>query len=333
MINDHYLAIETSCDETCCAILDNKGNVLSNTVFSQADIHSEFGGVLPDVASKNHTEKITYVIDKSLKESGLALEEIKKVFVTNGPGLINCLMIGVTAAKTISLVNNIPIYPINHIEGHIASCFIESKITFPALCLVVSGGHTSLYILKNEINFQLIGNTIDDAAGEAFDKGAKILGLGYPGGVKIDQISRKGNSNFHKFPIANLGKDSLNFSFSGLKTSLKYFIEKNKDWIENKESIAASYQEAIVDSLIEKIFLANKIHKTSSILICGGVACNSRLRDKVIKKFSNNSKIVIPSLKYCTDNAAMIAMRGIQLKNSDNYEKGFGVFSSIKKLV
>tara|TARA_A100001388_G_scaffold277655_1_gene270273 strand:- start:8440 stop:9441 length:1002 start_codon:yes stop_codon:yes gene_type:complete len=333
MINDHYLAIETSCDETCCAILDNKGNVLSNTVFSQADIHSEFGGVLPDVASKNHTEKITYVIDKSLKESGLALEEIKKVFVTNGPGLINCLMIGVTAAKTISLVNNIPIYPINHIEGHIASCFIESKITFPALCLVVSGGHTSLYILKNEINFQLIGNTIDDAAGEAFDKGAKILGLGYPGGVKIDQISRKGNSNFHKFPVANLGKDSLNFSFSGLKTSLKYFIEKNKDWIENKESIAASYQEAIVDSLIEKIFLANKIHKTSSILICGGVACNSRLRDKVIKKFSNNSKIVIPSLKYCTDNAAMIAMRGIQLKNSDNYEKGFGVFSSIKKLV
>ena len=333
MINDHYLAIETSCDETCCAILDHKGNVLSNTVFSQAEIHSEFGGVLPDVASKNHTEKITYVIEKSLKESGLALEEIKKVFVTNGPGLINCLMIGVTAAKTISLVNNIPIYPINHIEGHIASCFIESRITFPALCLVVSGGHTSLYILKNEINFQLIGNTIDDAAGEAFDKGAKILGLGYPGGVKIDQISKKGNSNFHKFPIANLGKDSLNFSFSGLKTSLKYFIEKNKDWIENKESIAASYQEAIVDSLIEKIFLANKIHKTSSILICGGVACNSRLRDKVIEKFSNNSKIVIPSLKYCTDNAAMIAMRGIQLKNSDNYEKGFGVFSSIKKLV
>ena len=146
MINDHYLAIETSCDETCCAILDHKGNVLSNTVFSQAEIHSEFGGVLPDVASKNHTEKITYVIEKSLKESGLALEEIKKVFVTNGPGLINCLMIGVTAAKTISLVNNIPIYPINHIEGHIASCFIESKITFPALCLVVSGGHTSLYL-------------------------------------------------------------------------------------------------------------------------------------------------------------------------------------------
>lgn len=333
MVKEHYLAIETSCDETCCAIINQAGRVLSNTVFSQEAIHSEFGGVLPDIASKNHTEKITYVIDKSLKDSGLTLTDIKKVFVTNGPGLVNCLMIGVTAAKTISLINNIPIYPINHIEGHIASCFLESKIAFPALCLVVSGGHTSLYILKNQINFELIGNTIDDAAGEAFDKGAKILGLGYPGGVKIDQISKNGNSNFHKFPIANLGKDSLNFSFSGLKTSLKYFVEKNNNWIKNKESIAASYQEAIVDSLIEKIFLANKIHKTSSILICGGVACNSRLRNKVTKKFANNSKIIIPSLEYCTDNAAMIAMRGLQLKNSNSYEKGFGVFSSIKKLV
>jgi|TARA_B100000131_G_scaffold81846_1_gene78740 N6-L-threonylcarbamoyladenine synthase len=333
MSEEYYLAIETSCDETCSSIINSDGNIISNVVFSQAEIHNKYGGVLPDIASKNHTEKIGVVIEESLQKANIELKEVKKVFVTNGPGLINCLMIGVTAARTISLINQIPVYPINHVEGHIASCFIEHKITFPALCLVVSGGHTSMFMLYNSKEFNLIGNTVDDAAGEAFDKGAKILGLGYPGGILIDKLSKNVKKDFYKFPIAKMGKNSLNFSFSGLKTSLKYYLDKNKDWEKNLNQIAASYQEAIVDSLLENLLKAFKKFNPSSIMITGGVACNSRLRSKAEEAFKNKTKVFIPSIQYCTDNAAMIGKRGFQLENDLNLKGEFEVFSTSKKLV
>lgn len=330
-MKNFYLAIETSCDETCAAVIDSDGKILSNSVFSQANIHSQFGGVLPDVASKNHSEKIMIIIENSLKSSNIKINNINKIFVTNGPGLINCLMIGVITAKTIGYVNKIPVYPINHIEGHIASCFIENEITFPSVCLIVSGGHTNLYFISNLKNFKLIGSTIDDAAGEAFDKGAKILGLGYPGGVLIDKLSTEGDVNYHKFPIANLGKKSLNFSFSGLKTSLKYYINKKNNWKKNINSIAASYQEAIVDSLLNKLILADNIYNPKSILIAGGVACNSRLRFKTNEYFKNKKNVIIPSIQYCTDNAAMIAKRGQQLILNENVTNvDLNVFSTSK---
>ena len=225
----HVMGIETSCDETSVSVMNSNSEVLSNSTFSQIDIHKKYGGVVPEIASKNHLEKIIPVIDSSLLAAKKNIEDIDYLCVTNGPGLINCLMIGVATSKSIGLLQNIPVIPINHLEGHIASCFIENSISFPSICLVASGGHTNLYLLENENNFNLISSTRDDAAGEAFDKGAKILELGYPGGIEIDRLSKKGSNKFHSFPIPNLESD-FDFSFSGLKTSLRYYVEKNKNW-------------------------------------------------------------------------------------------------------
>ena len=233
---NYIMGIETSCDETSVSIINSEGKVLSNSTFSQISIHKEYGGVVPEIASKNHLRKIIPVIDSSLKEAKKSIEDMSYLCVTNGPGLINCLMIGVATTKSIGLLKDINVLPINHLEGHVASCFIENDVNFPSICLVASGGHTNLYLLEDEKEFHLISSTRDDAAGEAFDKGAKILGLDYPGGVEIDRLSKGGNKKFHSFPITNLDA-SFDFSFSGLKTSLKYFIEKNNDWKSNIENI------------------------------------------------------------------------------------------------
>ncbi len=195
----HVMGIETSCDETSVSVMNSNSEVLSNSTFSQIDIHKKYGGVVPEIASKNHLKKILPVIDSSLSEAKKNIEDIDYLCVTNGPGLINCLMIGVATSKSIGLLQNIPVLPINHLEGHIASCFIENSISFPSICLVASGGHTNLYLLENENNFNLISSTRDDAAGEAFDKGAKILELGYPGGIEIDRLSKRGSNKFHSF--------------------------------------------------------------------------------------------------------------------------------------
>lgn len=328
----YLLGIESSCDETAAAILAPSGEILSNIVFSQSSIHNKTGGVVPEIASKNHSEKIHLVINEALIKANVKLKEIAQIFVSNGPGLTNCLMIGVIAAKALGSLVKIPVHPVNHIEGHIASCFIENKVIFPSLCLVASGGHSSIYHLEDEVNFSIIGSTIDDAAGEAFDKGAKLMGLGYPGGIEIDKLAKEGDEDFHKFPIAKLDKNSFNFSFSGIKTSLRYFLEKNPNWKNNIHSIAASYQESIVDSLLQQLIKARKKFEPKSILISGGVACNSRLREKAQKSFIDSSDLIIPTPKLCTDNAAMIAMRGIQLKRKDNLDYSFGVYSTSRKI-
>tara|TARA_Y100001970_G_scaffold292813_1_gene435951 strand:+ start:966 stop:1970 length:1005 start_codon:yes stop_codon:yes gene_type:complete len=327
----YFMGIETSCDETGVAILDEKSKVLSNVLYSQAEIHEKFGGVVPEIASKNHLEKIIPVINHSLETAQKTIYEIDKICVTNGPGLLSCLMVGVSTAKSLSLISNKEIVPINHLEGHIASCFIENNIEMPALCLVVSGGHTNIYYLENQFNFKEISSTLDDAAGEAFDKGAKLLGLGYPGGIKIDEISKNSKRDFHVFPVSGLG-DSLDFSFSGLKTSLKYYLEKNQNWKENINHIASSYQEAIVKTLIDKVKKASLKYKPKSLLFCGGVACNSRLRD-VAESELNNFKIIFPSKVYCTDNGAMIAMRGLQktLQSEKTTPLDFLTFSTMRK--
>ena len=325
------MGIETSCDETSVAILDSDKNVLSNVTFSQVGIHKNFGGVVPEIASKNHLEKIISVLNESLKIANKKIQEINTICVTNGPGLLSCLMIGVSTAKTLGLINKTNILPINHLEGHIASCFIENEIKFPAICLVVSGGHTNIYYLKDQTNFNISSSTHDDAAGEAFDKGARLLGLDYPGGIEIDRISKLGNKNFHDFPVAKLG-DSLDFSFSGLKTSLKYYLDKNINWKKNVNDIASSYQEAIIKSLIHNIFKAIRKFSVKTILFSGGVACNSRLRESVEENLSKY-EIVFPSNEYCTDNGAMIAMRGIQkiITNKAEFSLDFPVFSTLRK--
>ena len=327
----YFMGIETSCDETGVAILDENSKVLSNALYSQASIHKEFGGVVPEIASKNHLEKIIPMVEHSLKTAGRHIDEIDTICVTNGPGLLSCLMIGVSTAKALSLLNDNELMPINHLEGHIASCFIENVVDFPAICLVVSGGHTSIYYLEDEINFKEISSTIDDAAGEAFDKGAKMLGLGYPGGIRIDEVSKNANKKFHTFPIPEL-KNSLNFSFSGLKTSLRYYLEKRGDWEKDINDIASSYQEAIVKSLIAKMKKASLDYKPKSILFCGGVACNSRLRE-VAQSELTKFKTIFPSKIFCTDNGAMIAMRGIQKKSVSKKKSplNFPVFSTIRK--
>jgi len=327
----YFMGIETSCDETSVAILDSANNVLSNVTFSQVDIHKEFGGVVPEIASKNHLEKIIPVTNQSLDIANKTIRDIDTICVTNGPGLQSCLMIGVATAKTLSLVSTAKVLPVNHLEGHVASCFIENKIEFPAISLVVSGGHTNIYHLEDQNNFNLISSTLDDAAGEAFDKGAKLLGLGYPGGIEIDRISKLGDRHFHSFPIAKLG-DSLDFSFSGLKTSLKHYLDKNVNWEVNMNDIASSYQEAIVQSLVDNIAKAVTEFNTKTILVCGGVACNSRLRN-VVQENLSKYKIVFPSNEYCTDNGAMIAMRGIQkiIANKAEFSLDFPVFSTTRR--
>ena len=326
---NYIMGIETSCDETSVSIINSEGKVLSNSTFSQISIHKEYGGVVPEIASKNHLKKIISVIDLSLKEAKKSIEQISYLCVTNGPGLINCLMIGVATTKSIGLLKDINVLPINHLEGHVASCFIENDINFPSICLVASGGHTNLYLLEDEKEFHLISSTRDDAAGEAFDKGAKILGLDYPGGVEIDRLSKGGNKKFHSFPVANLDA-SFDFSFSGLKTSLKYFIEKNNDWKSNIEDIACCYQEAIVESLLIKTKKAAIKFNSKNILFTGGVACNSRLREAAKDLFG--SRALFPSNQYCTDNGAMIAMRGLQKIKLENRktDSKFPVFSSSK---
>lgn len=326
---NYIMGIETSCDETSVSIINSEGKVLSNSTFSQISIHKEYGGVVPEIASKNHLKKIIPVIDSSLKEAKKSIEDMSYLCVTNGPGLINCLMIGVATTKSIGLLKDINVLPINHLEGHVASCFIENDVNFPSICLVASGGHTNLYLLEDEKEFHLISSTRDDAAGEAFDKGAKILGLDYPGGVQIDRLSKGGNKKFHSFPITNLDA-SFDFSFSGLKTSLKYFIEKNNDWKSNIEDIACCYQEAIVESLLIKTKKAAIKFNSKNILFAGGVACNSRLREAAGDLFG--SRALFPSNQYCTDNGAMIAMRGLQkIKLEDiKADSKFPVFSSSK---
>lgn len=304
------LAIESSCDETSAAVVVNGREVLSNIISSQIDIHQKFGGVVPEVASRKHIEAISAVVQEALDEANLTFQDIDAVGVTYGPGLVGALLVGLQYAKSLAYSLNIPLIGVNHIEGHISANFIEYKeLEPPFVTLVVSGGHTFVVHMKGYGDFEVMGETRDDAAGEAFDKVARALGLGYPGGPKIDKIAKEGNENAIKFPRANFHEESLDFSFSGIKSSVLNYL--NKMEMKNEEvnvaDTAASFQKAVVDVLVDNAIKACKIKKVDKIAIAGGVAANSALREAMIKAGEqNNIKVLFPPMVLCTDNAAMI---------------------------
>lgn len=304
------LGIETSCDETAASICKD-GKILSNFIYSQVKTHAKFGGVVPEIASREHIKKIAVVVQNALKQAHLDLKKIDAIAVTHGPGLIGSLVVGVSFAKSLSYSLNIPLITINHIEGHLLSAMIDSNLNFPFIGLVVSGGHTSIFKCTGLSKYKLLGLTIDDAAGEAYDKAAKLLGLPYPGGALIDKLAKNGNKKKYNFPIALKEKDNLNFSFSGLKTQIAYFVKEHKPSKKDIPNIAASFQEAVVDALTRKTLFAIKQTRMNKLAVAGGVARNSRLREKMEELAKENGiKCYFPKAEYCTDNAAMIAFAG-----------------------
>lgn len=310
------LGIETSCDETSAAVVKDGNKILSNIIISQDKIHEPYGGVVPELASRKQMESISWVVKEAVESAKIRLKNINAIAVTHGPGLAGSLLVGVEFAKALSYSLAVPLIGVNHIQAHLYSNFLEGEnIDFPYIGLIISGGHTALFHIKSFLNHSFLGQTRDDACGEAFDKGAKILKLGYPGGPAIDKISKKGNPSAIKFPRARL-ENPFDFSFSGLKTSLlRYTEKKGKITKEEIPDIAASFQEAIVDVLIKKSILAAKEKKINTIIVGGGVTANSRFREKLQREGKkNNIKVHFPkSLKLCTDNAAMIAGFGYQL--------------------
>ncbi len=307
------LAIETSCDETSVAVLsDNK--VLSNIISSQL-FHTEYGGIVPELASRAHLSIIDKIVKTAISDSNIKIPDIDLVCATQGPGLIGSLLVGLNYAKAFSLGMNKKFLGINHIESHLYSCFIgKESVEFPFIALIVSGGHTIIFLVKDYFESTILGETQDDAAGEAFDKGAKMLGLGYPGGPIIENLARTGNENFHEFPVSNIKENIYSFSFSGIKTSLLYYLRKNFPDYKSESGkkdlplndIAASFQKAIVRSLVEKTILAAKNFGVKTIAVSGGVSANSRLRDDFSKFEKDGIKVYFPEKKYSTDNAAMV---------------------------
>lgn len=313
-MSDLILGIETSCDETAAAIVEDGKNIISNIVASQITFHQKYGGVVPEIASRKHIEYIIPVIDKALSTPGKKLDDLSGIAVTYGPGLVGSLLVGLSVAKAIAYTQNIPLIGVNHLEAHIYANFLERKeIEPPFICLIVSGGHTSLVYIKDFREYKFLGQTKDDAAGEAFDKIAKILSLGYPGGPIIEKLAKKGNPLAIKFPRPLLNNKSYDFSFSGLKTAVIYYIKKTKE--ENKivqvKDILASFQQAVIDVLVEKTIRAALEFDTKKIILAGGVAANDLLR-RSIKKRANSLKFKVfyPSFSLCTDNAAMVASVG-----------------------
>lgn len=308
------LAIETSCDETSAAILKNGRTVLSNVIYSQIDIHEKFGGVVPEIASRNHVEKISGIIDEALEVAGIGFAELDFISTTYGPGLVGALLVGMSTAKALAYSLDIPLVPVNHIEGHICANFIESQaLEPPFVCLVVSGGHTHLVHVKDYGTYEVMGKTRDDAAGEAYDKVARTLGLGYPGGPLIDKQAKLGDPKAIPFPRTYLEKESLDFSFSGLKSAVLNYLNgcKMKNIDIHIPNVAASFQEAVVEVLVSKMESAAKTAGVSKIALAGGVAANSRLREAVQEMAQNNQfEFYSPSLILCTDNAAMIGCAG-----------------------
>jgi N6-L-threonylcarbamoyladenine synthase len=306
------LSIETSCDETAAAIVEDKNYqpvILSNIVASQMEVHAETGGVIPNIAARLHTENLPSVLKAVTKNNKL---EYDAVAVTAGPGLIGCLLLGVAAAKTIAMTKDIPFFAINHLEGHIYSAWLsETPPELPALIVIVSGGHTELILMERHLRYQHLGSTRDDAAGEAFDKVARLLGLGYPGGPAIAELAKHGDKNAFPFPIGLSERDSLEFSFSGLKGSVYHLLQKMPDISEHtKADIAASFQHTVAETIARKTVAAiNQNPEVNSVCLVGGVSANKYLRthlEVAIKKARPHCQFVVPPFEYCTDNAAMI---------------------------
>ncbi|MGA3084824.1 MAG: tRNA (adenosine(37)-N6)-threonylcarbamoyltransferase complex transferase subunit TsaD [Thermodesulfobacteriota bacterium] len=309
------LGIETSCDETAASVLKDGKEILSNVVYSQIALHRPYGGVVPELASRRHLDNIVPVIEETLIQAGLNLEAIEGIAVTRGPGLVGALLVGLCFAKSLSAARRIPLLGINHIEGHICSIFLEKEVPFPFLSLTVSGGHTSLFLVKEIGSYETLGQTRDDAAGEAFDKVAKLLNLGYPGGGIIESLAEQGEARI-RFPRAIPSAVSLDFSFSGIKTAVVNYVKgfttpSNSETGLSIEDIAASFQEAVVDMLIKKVIQARKKYRIERLVLAGGVISNGYLR----RRFHTMAReegldLFIPSSHLCTDNAAMIAWVG-----------------------
>ena len=308
------LAIESSCDETSAAVVRNGREVLSNIIYSQIALHTEYGGVVPEIASRKHIEKINQVIEQALSEAHMELEQMDAIAVTYGPGLVGALLVGVSAAKAISFASGIPLVGVHHIEGHISANYIENKdLEPPFICLVVSGGHSHLVVVKDYGEYEILGRTRDDAAGEAFDKVARAIGLGYPGGPKIDKISKEGNPNAIHFPRAKVAEAEYDFSFSGLKSAVLNYLNscQMKGEEINRADVAASFQKAVIDVLVEHSMDAVKRYGFNKFAIAGGVASNSSLRAAFEEACAKNKiQFYHPSPIFCTDNAAMIGAAG-----------------------
>lgn len=308
------LGIESSCDETAAAVVKNGTEVLSNVINTQIDIHKQFGGVVPEVASRRHIQTIDAVIDKALADANVTFDDITAIAVTYGPGLVGALLIGVSTAKALAYALKKPLVPVNHIRGHIMADFVEHKdLKPPFVCLVASGGHSHIVEVKDYTEFEILGRTRDDAAGEAFDKIARVLGLGYPGGPLIDKLAKDGDKNAVHFPRVKMDGQSLDFSFSGVKTAVINHLHKldMKGEEYNKADIAASFQEAVTEALCTHTIEAAKRTGNKTIALAGGVASNSALREKMTEQASKEGiNVVYPSPVYCTDNAVMIACAG-----------------------
>jgi N6-L-threonylcarbamoyladenine synthase len=328
------LGIETSCDETSVAVVSEERNILSNIVVSSLHLHKKYGGIVPEIACRHHTELINIVLDKALKAARVDLSDIDAVSVTQGPGLVGALLVGVSIAKAISYSLKIPIIPINHLHGHLyAATFTQEYPQFPATGLIVSGGHTSLVYMKDIDNVWLVGQTRDDACGEAFDKVSKILGLGYPGGPVIEALARKGKGKNILLPRSYLGKDTLDFSFSGIKTSVLYLTQqmKKKGKRIPTGDICAGFQEAVFDMIVRKTKICCQKKKTKSLLIGGGVTANSALRKRLEDLCSYLSvKPFFPAAGLSLDNAAMIAGLGSYKYNRGRFgDRNFDVLPNL----
>lgn len=313
-MDTYILGIESSCDETAASVVKNGREVLSNVINTQIDIHKKYGGVVPEIASRKHIENIDAVIDEALDAAGKTLDDIDAIAVTNGPGLVGALLVGVSEAKAIAYAKGLPLVPVHHIRGHITANFLAHKdLEPPFVCLVASGGHSHIVNVKSYTDFEVLGRTRDDAAGEAFDKIARVLGLGYPGGPLVDKLAKEGNPKAIDFPRVKMDKDSLDFSFSGVKTAVINYIhklEQNGEEI-NRADVAASFQDAVTDALCEHTIEGAKRVGAKTVAIAGGVAANSELREKMTKECDKHGiNVVYPPPVLCTDNAAMIAAAG-----------------------
>ncbi len=311
------LGIDTSCDDTSAGIVLDGRRVISNVVHSQVELHHPYGGVVPELASREHLKNIMPVVSEALLKADIGMRDLDGIAVTVGPGLVGALLVGLYYAKALAYVHNLPMVAINHLEGHILSIFLEEEVpAFPFVALTVSGGHTSLYHVKGYGQYSLMGQTLDDAAGEAFDKVARILGIGYPGGPVIENLALEGRGNKINFPRAYMSHDSLDFSFSGLKTAVALYIKKwrggqtETDGVKISD-IAASFQESVVDVLVQKLIDAGRKTGVLAVMAAGGVACNKRLRARLEEAASSQDiRVYCPRPDYCTDNGAMIAAAG-----------------------
>jgi len=307
------LGVESSCDDTAAAVLQDGRTILANLVSSQDHVHGLYGGVVPELASRQHIQSVLPIVDGALKQAGRTLKDIDGIAVTYGPGLVGSLLVGLSLVKGMSFRTGIPYVGVNHLEAHLLAIHLEHEVAYPYIALLASGGHTLLYCVRGVGDYLFLGGTRDDAAGEAYDKVAKMMGLGYPGGRPIDNLAKSGNPQAIRFPRAKLKKSAYEFSFSGIKTAVWHYLKTQGEqcWREHQADIAASFQEAVVDMLVNPTIKAAATHSIGRIVLSGGVAANSRLRAKMKEKAeAERLQVFCPAPKFCTDNAAMIALTG-----------------------